>query len=594
MRIRRAPQSAADNHPSTSDLLLADSGEVSGDHLTQVREHLLRCAACQQIVRDAHDTISSYTSGRQAADDARPVSRWEGFRQRLVDTARVSAASRARLPNRAWVKWAAIVPLIWALALPGRLVPTLRANELIEGAVSAEQRPDRRPVAVRIAVTDPHERGSQSVTISGSRRAPGFTRVMTRRVAAMAAPTERAEGAARADGEDTDSQEFSAFFLRAGLDWNDPLSAAAFRGWRQRLTSKRDSVLERPGAITIETSSDDGFIRHGILLLESRTLLPRQMEWTLWNEVHVQIERIDTPTTSPDRRPEPTRPSATTVASAIAAPGVDLDHVELEVRAALHLHEADVRDDLKIARTPDKRVIVEGVVDRREHASALRSDLREIPRAVVHVRAVDELPVTLSGPSTPTVTNRPSTPTVIIVNQQAARPAQLAAWLTRTFPTAAAQQEYAGTALREARDIKARVLAIRRLSSRYPDRERMRLSTVDRATLDGLFQSHAAALQTLLDTLDRHLAPVWEIPPTAPTSPTTPTSPERAVDPDAALVDALTKHGSDLERLVLELFADVDGSTTPTDGDLTTTVEATAGHLQTCRRVLAQWKTQIQ
>jgi hypothetical protein len=580
MRIRRTTQSAADSHPSTSDLLLADSGEVSGDHLIQVRDHLWHCAACQQTTRDAQDTIS-YTSGRQAAEDAHPAPRWVGFRQRLVDTARVSQASRARLPNRAWVKWAAIVPLIWAVTIPGRLVPTLRANELIEGAVSAEQRPDGRPVTVRIAVTDPHERGSQSLTINGSRRTPGVTRVMTRRVAIAGAPAHLAQ----ADGEEQEpnSQDFSAFFLRAGLDWNDPLSAAAFRGWRQHLTSKRDSVLERPDAIAVETSSDDGFIRHGILLLERRTLRPRQMEWTLWNEVRIQIERIDAPTPSPEHLPEPSRPAATTVASAIVAPAVDPDHVELEVRAALHRVEADVRDDLRIARTPDNRVIVEGVVDRRERASALRSHLRQVPGTVVRVRSADELPVTLSRSSTPS--------TVVIVNQQAAQPAQLAAWLTRTFPTAAAQQEYAGTALREAREIKAQVLAIRRLSSRYPDQERMRLSTADRATLDGLFQSYAAALQTLLDTLDRHLAPVWEI---SPTSRPSPSSPERAVDVDGALVDSLTKHGSDLERLVLELFADVDGSTTPTEGDLTTTVEATAGHLQACRRVLAEWKRQIQ
>jgi hypothetical protein len=143
--------------------------------------------------------------------------------------------------------------------------------------------------------------------------------------------------------------------------------------------------------------------------------------------------------------------------------------------------------------------------------------------------------------------------------------------------------------LREAREIKARVLAIRRLASRYPDRERMRLAATDRETLGGLFRSHAAALQALLDTLDRHLAPVWEI---APTS-TSHASSERAADGDGAYVDALTKHGSDVERLVLELFADVDGSTSA-DGDLTTTVESAASHLHACRGVLAEWKTQIQ
>src|SRR5262249_31915079 len=162
-----------------------------------------------------------------------------------------------------------------------------------------------------------------------------------------------------------------------------------------------------------------------------------------WNEVRIQIERIDAPTSLSDRLPAPARPSATTAASAILAPNVNLDHVELEVRAVLHRLEADVRDDIELRRTADKRLIVEAVLDRPERASALRSDLRGMPRAVVRLRAADDVPVSLSGWSAPT-----------LVNQQVARPARLATWLARTFPTVAAQREYGSTALLDARNIK--------------------------------------------------------------------------------------------------------------------------------------------
>jgi len=67
-----------------------------------------------------------------------------------------------------------------------------------------------------------------------------------------------------------------ADFQTARYDWNDPLSAAAFREWRGQLRNKADHVTEssEPAQVRLETTSTDSALRDATIVFDRPDLTP--------------------------------------------------------------------------------------------------------------------------------------------------------------------------------------------------------------------------------------------------------------------------------------------------------------------------------
>jgi hypothetical protein len=98
-------------------------------------------------------------------------------------------------------------------------------------------------------------------------------------------------------------------FLTARYDWNDPLSAAAFRGWREQLRQKSDHLSEsgEPAQYRLETTTTDNALRDASIVFEGPDLTPVSLRLVFDGGGWVEITAIpEAPATVPaelDRAP---------------------------------------------------------------------------------------------------------------------------------------------------------------------------------------------------------------------------------------------------------------------------------------------------
>lgn len=538
-------------HPSRADLLLAAEGDLPEDESLAIQRHLRECLHCQAFVADTDDFVERYrhtidTSLREAPRQAR-----QEFGERLTDAARASVQQRSRLPNRGWLRFAAVLPLALLLFLPGRFAPTLKANELLERASAAEER-------------RPSSDGAQSVNVRVT--GPGASAVRSMRIR---------PGAVLTRGE-------SVVLERAGLEWRAPLSAAAFSRWRQQLRSKSDRVTETGSEITIETRSLEGEIRSGTLWLERPTLRPFRIEWELADQSRIRIDEAEgAGELAASSRSEKAADGAGTDGAASVANGAgaaagaaeveaELNHVEVEVRRALHRAGADVTEDVTLARST-RQITVSGVVSSAARKTELTDALRALPRVTSRLMAPEEVAMRV-----PT-----AAPTVFA--QREARPALLTDWLTQHFPDADARQRFGAEALAHARDGKAHALAWQRLATRYSDRELARLDRDDRQAVRALFASHREKLAASLASLDRQLSIVWKESGASSDDAAAATTMD-----EQASVSMFVTHVLRIDRLLWDLFADVDTDEPSGPQVLSGRLRELRGDLMDCRRWLDQ------
>jgi hypothetical protein len=100
-----------------------------------------------------------------------------------------------------------------------------------------------------------------------------------------------------------------AQFRTARYDWSDPLSAAAFRGWREQLRQKTDRLSEssEPVQYRLETTTTDNALRDASIVFEGPDLTPVSLRLVFDGGGWVEITAIpEIPATAPavlDRSP---------------------------------------------------------------------------------------------------------------------------------------------------------------------------------------------------------------------------------------------------------------------------------------------------
>lgn len=195
---------------------------------------------------------------------------------------------------------------------------------------------------------------------------------------------------------DAEDMRLKTTLAKAGVDWDDPLSAASFLGWRNRETIRGDSVKRvGPNLLTLTTSvSNDNAVVSESLTVRTSDFhtIGKTVELRNYGTVEIAELNYEVLPWSVVNQGwfEPLATAAGPVSSDVhpallghALPhltDLELDEAELEARLALnHLH-ADSSERLEIARD-NRGIIVKGIVE-----NAVRK--QEIEKQLIHISHV--------------------------------------------------------------------------------------------------------------------------------------------------------------------------------------------------------------
>jgi anti-sigma factor RsiW len=470
------------NHPDEGLLLRYLDGELPARRTRQVRHHLEACWQCRTAAEEVQETIAACVRYRQTVLEPllpAPPAPWNdlarGFAR--IDDAMARESWMARLGAALWsppLRWsvsaAAVVLLAIGLYYQFHNTPSVEAATLLRRAAAAEQHHSLPPDRVRVRT-----------------RTRQF--VLSDRAAA---------------------QPVAAMFQAARYDFDDPLSARAYAGWRDGLAAKQDEVRtvpdpREPGreCFQIRTTAPEGDLASASLVLSALDLLPVEGRFEFRNQEWVELTGFaEAPATegglpattrleTPERRAEPSRPAAT------PSGGLAPVSEELRVLAALHEIGADLGDpvDVKIS---GNGVLVSGIglSAARQHEIHRRLD----PMAGVTVAFSD---VPAAAPEA-----APAGPAGVPATAEAPKTPALEARLEKQLGSRAEFDRFSSQILDWSEAAMARAYALRGLAQRFPAGAEAALDGDDRALLNGLARGHADALTTQVDDLVRTLAPV--------------------------------------------------------------------------------------
>jgi hypothetical protein len=206
--------SAPGNHLNDETILLLTTGELEPGAADRAERHLSACAECRRTLGRAH------------------LLRRE-LREALGRDGKATLNGRSHLHHRKnplrWLAAAAgAVAIIWT-ATPR----DLEARAILDRAILAEDRMASPPRWIRVSV------GASSCSVGMSE---------TVRTSA-------------------DCGRLTNRLLGVPWDWRQPLTARAFRGWRERLADRSDSVVHRSSTVVVITTSKGGPIRSAQLVL---------------------------------------------------------------------------------------------------------------------------------------------------------------------------------------------------------------------------------------------------------------------------------------------------------------------------------------
>ncbi|WP_263357058.1 cupin domain-containing protein [Acidicapsa ligni] len=201
-------------------------------------------------------------------------------------------------------------------------------------------------------------------------------------------------------------EHLRGMMVRAGLDWDEPLSASGYQTWHDHQHIREDHIV-RTGRhlLRLTTAVPDGSVSEQSLTVRDTDFHPVQRTVAFRDNDTVEIAELDfkiLPWTAIDAsvfepiggvlRAEPASPAR--VLSFPRMPEVintdQLDETELGARLILNQLHADTGEQIEINRI-SQGIEVEGMVETDERKRELQAHLQTLPHVVVSIRSVDEL-----------------------------------------------------------------------------------------------------------------------------------------------------------------------------------------------------------
>lgn len=255
----------------------------------------------------------------------------------------------------------------------------------------------------------------------------------------------------------------------AGVDWDEPLSAATYQNWRTHAHVTSDTVRETgQNLLTLTTTVSDAEVAEESLTIRENDFHPLTREIVFREQgqeqasMSVEIAELnyavlDVDSMSPslfDQPPSPIVPLLPTVANLPSAE--ELDMAELQVRRKLHELGADLGEDIHLTRS-ERNIQVAGVAPTSERARILRSSLYSVP----HVVLAFHLPRGLSGTHVDSTQNQPE------MDSSELLPPLLDEQLRRKFPNNTDRARQVSLLLGEADQCRWHARALKTLLQRY-------------------------------------------------------------------------------------------------------------------------------
>jgi hypothetical protein len=365
-------------HPEDGQLLRYLDGELPRGKANQIRSHLEACWQCRAEIEELQSAVGDCVRYRKNVLGAclpPPPAPWRALDFEKADAELANRSIFARLAS--FLSPTRNAPLRWALtgvavlALAAGIFQQLRQTPKVEAAVLLQK-------AIAVA---------QSRPVGGRR-----LQITTRTGRITRSLSERAIGAASRTAASTAQEtELAHLFQSAHYDWNNPLSAAAYSGWRDQLPSKKDEVLSAPNSYDIITTTADSELVSATLKLRTTDLEPLQGRFEFRNREWVEMtELVDQQTTPASTVAgatggmprQPGVPPGPSLDPAAAAPESSSFSEELQVAAALHQIGADLGEPIEITREAGQIVVsASGIPAQRQQQ--IHGQLDRLPHVVV-------------------------------------------------------------------------------------------------------------------------------------------------------------------------------------------------------------------
>lgn len=380
--------------------------------------------------------------------------------------------------------------------------PAVSASELLRRAEAADKKQTREHPAgvvyqqVAIAAGDRQIRHSIYRDIAGKRKA-------------------------RSTDLSSDEQAVRRQLDEAGVDWEQPLSAASFRLWRDRQPGMREEVRRAPaGELMLVTYPVNGDIREESLTVRSEDFHPVRRTVEMRNRETIEVAELNYAVLGwnavNDSLFEPLPPIHAALASApvlaaIPAPPMptlaQLLDAEVRARVALHSAGADLGESVQISLGAiDSAVHVHGMLATAERKQELIAALNEIPNLTIQLQTVDEAAQTTSPADTVAMGR------VTVVDQQPA----LEPALIERFPDEEKRRQFVDQTLNAVDLAMAHAWAIRRLEERYPGQQMSLLEPSDRQMLQLLIKDHLTVIEEQILSTHRAMEALLGWPPGEP------------------------------------------------------------------------------
>jgi hypothetical protein len=445
-------------HPDEEALRAFLREGLRAEETEQILLHLDKCAACEQRLEEFEPLLRLCREQRIADLPKSPAWRDLSSAMDAIDRKR-----RSRVPKPAWMGAVAAGAAICAFLLwPSSRQAELRAETLLRQA-------------------------ERSAPIKGSKN----------RLEVRSAAGSFVRPAVLKGNRATDA--LGTRFAAAHYEWDDPLRPASYAKWRDRLKTKKVTVVEKGGQARIETdTSESDLVAASLTISENdMTVIGGRFEFAdrQWVEITAIPDAVETPASfasfSPrERAPAPSGRSVQTLPERELHVWTTLDQLGLSAGAPVSV-ELGIGDRIQ--------VIAYRLESDQERQ--LRSDLSVIEGVTLEVPTADDSGVPASS--------------------KAVDPA-----------------------INTSESILARAHFLDRLASRFPTSTEAALSLPDRKTLWEMRASNASLMNQDIEILGNKLAKIGRVsPPGALT--TTPS------------IRSLLESATIVDRLVTGMFATV-------------------------------------
>ncbi len=486
------------------ELLGFMDGEIRIGHARRVRLHLEACWSCRRRYELIQTTIFEFMDYRKQLA-ARYMPPPSGGKVRFLaelqnERARTRSSWCARIFNR-MRSWGVVMN------------PALSACLIVVGVVLTVLLSLRNPTTV--SAGELLKKAEASETHFNSNRRHSFVSQRIR----LSSPTTTLECLLYRDSEgrrhprssllNNADREVKRRLEAAGVDGQQPLSAADFHRWHDGLSDRKDTVSEDNTSVTLLTSTRSSLITQASLTVRKIDFHPTrrrivfgdfgaieisELNYTVWDWSEATAAPLFEPNVA--SLPAAGLPKPFVPPPALPSPAA-LDEAELRALLALNEENADSGEQIVI-RQSQSSIQVTGIVETKERKHELENSLRGLPLVNTRLQSAEERSELLAvAPSRHPVQGYPAT-----------YESRLQTYLKSRSQNPEQIAEFSHELLEATLGVQREAHALDSLNGEFPAVESSKLSQDGSAILKELERRHAERLKSLI-TRERTLVDQW-------------------------------------------------------------------------------------